>query len=115
MISIEWNQVVPLLALVGFLSAATIIYVRQKLDGVFARSSELVDMRDDMEGRMEAMERRLANMPDHADVRALGTRMSNVESSVAVLGAEIRGLTVGIGRIEHMVDLLVKHQMEAEK
>jgi hypothetical protein len=114
-INLEWNQVLPVIGVITVLLGGVMLYVRQKLDGVFARSSEVASMREALEGRMETMERKMATMPDHADVRALGARMSNVESGVAVLGAQINGLAEGVRRVEHMVDLLVKHQMDGDK
>lgn len=129
MINIEWNQILPIIGVATVLLAGVILYVRSKLDGVFAKTSDVASLRGEMEGRMEEMkgqieeargqiagvEKRLANMPDHADVRALDQRVAGVERGVAVVDAKLTGVVQGVGRVEHMVDLLVKHQMEGEK
>ncbi len=70
---------------------------------------------DALTSRIEGLEKKIVGMPTQEDMRELFRRLGHVESGVAVSTASLQANTAATARVEHMVDLLVKHQLDKEK
>lgn len=82
-------------------------WMRDRFGRDFARAADMAVLST----RVQAVETRIATMPNHEDIRALTTRVAAVEGGVGVVAEKARGIEVALCRVEHAVDLLVQHQI----
>ncbi|GGG30882.1 hypothetical protein GCM10010964_18510 [Caldovatus sediminis] len=118
MISQEWKDIAsligPLIAVGGLLFA----WLKLRLAGDFAPAADIAAVREEVEkarARLAQVEARLTGMPSHDDIARLSARVGEVERGVAVVGEAVRGTGEVVKRVERMVDLLVRHQLQGEK
>lgn len=107
MIQFEWKDLAWILGLVTLLGGSLIAWLRFRLAGDFARSGDV----SALAARVTAMEQRLAQMPNHEDLRQLQSRVGDVERAVAVVAEKISGVAEIMKRVEHQTQLLVHHQL----
>lgn len=107
MITLEWKDIGAILAAVTLLGGLAIGFLRFKLSGDFAKSGDIARL----ESRLQLVEARIAAMPSHEDIRSLSIRVAEVERGLGVVGEAVRGTNEVIRRVEHMVDLLVRHHI----
>lgn len=96
-------------------SGVVLGWVKYRLSDDFARKSELAEVGSTLtkvSARVEAVERHIQTVPTHSDMRALGERIAAVEGSVAVVGAELRGVSAGVARVENDLALIKRHLLE---
>lgn len=114
-VSFEMRDLPPWLiagvSLSSFIGMLLFGFLRARFSGDFARASDMAALGV----RVQAVETRIATMPDHADIRNLAARVGAVESGVAVMTEKARGIEQSLGRVERSVDLLVQHQLEETK
>lgn len=65
--------------------------------------------------RLSALEARLAGLPQHSDLRDLGSRMSGVEQQVGVLAERVESQGESCERIERAVERLTDIHMREGK
>jgi hypothetical protein len=104
----DWAAV---LALGSGIATVLFGYAQWRMRDSFAAKSAV----DAHEDKPEKMERKLATVPTHEDVRRLEQRVASVESSVAVVGSQVAGVRDVVVRVERMVDLLVQDRLAREQ
>jgi hypothetical protein len=67
-----------------------------------------------LEARLSAVELRLARLPDQEDWERLEGRLSAVERDVAVVRTQSTANGDALRRVEHAVDMLVRHQLNGQ-
>lgn len=82
-------------------------WLRDRFGRDFARAADVGALAT----RMQAVETRIATMPDHRDIHALTARVAAVEGGIGVVTEKARGIEASLKRVEHAVDLLVQHQI----
>ena len=68
-----------------------------------------------LDNRVTALEHKVAAAPGHAEFSNLSSRVAAVETGVAVVAKALEGVADGIKRIEHMTDLLIRHQLREDE
>ena len=96
-------------AVMGFLAAFGAVYALVVMDmrRRFAGHAEYAALRQqhsELAQTVGQISMRLSQMPTHADFSGLSQQM-------AVLGANMLGLSESIGQVAHMTDLLVRERM----
>lgn len=109
--TLDWQT---LAAELGVATAIAGIVWRLVMMGARERFASQED-HDALSNRLAAAENRLSAAPGHADFAALGARIAAVETGVAVAQASIAGIDASVKRTEHMVELLVKHELDGGK
>lgn len=107
MIQFEWKDLAWIAAVLTLMGGLLLAFLRFKLAGDFARATDVTALA----GRMNAMEQRLAQMPNHEDLRQLQARVGDVERGVAVVAEKVSGVAEIMKRVEHQTNLLVHHQL----
>lgn len=67
------------------------------------------------EEEVTTMKARMESLPDHEDFAEMKEKLANVDGSVKVAAAEIRGLKDVMQRIEQPLNLLVEHHLRSSK
>lgn len=67
------------------------------------------------EEEVTTMKARMESLPDHEDFAEMKEKLANVDGSVKVAAAEIRGLKDVMQRIEQPLNLLVEHHLRGSK
>ncbi len=103
----DWQTLAAIVAVIGGVGGIVLWLTRNALHGSFAplRSHQ------GLEKRVESLEHRSNTVPGHGEFLALSLRVGAVETGVAVLQQSINGVAEGVKRIEHINDLLLKHQI----
>jgi len=118
-----------LIAPAGIVGAAIYAVLRWRLSEDFAKKDDLkaaidgigkrLDRVDgDIEKNGEAMrgvERRLAAMPGHEDIREMFRRLAGVEASLSGTVARIEGVSALLANVAHQVSLLTQNELDGEK
>lgn len=110
-VEITWATAGEVLTVMVILSGIAFMVLKSRFAGDFVTRNEHARMAQ----RLDAIESKIAAMPTHNDITALGTRVSQVAQEVAVAGAAIEGMRASVGRIENMVDMLMQAQLDREK
>ena len=105
--TIEPTQWAAILGIIVVISGVVMVLIHARL------AKDFVDVRthEGLVKRVEATEAAMARAASHEDVRGLSARMSQVEIGLASASADIKGVHQGVERVEHMVTLLVKHEL----
>nr|WP_249120289.1 DUF2730 family protein [Plastoroseomonas hellenica] len=118
----EWPVVVPALALLSGGLAALVMFVRSRFDGVFAKAetvqklaNEVQELRTGLEARLDGIDVKLGAVPNDDELRELARRVGTVESAVAVVSAEVRGVHEAVGRVEADAKLILTHLLREKK
>jgi hypothetical protein len=106
-ITFEWKDLAWIAGVGVAVGGLLLAFLRFKLAGDFAAKSDVTALA----GRMATMESRVAQMPNHEDLRALQGRIGALEREVAVVGERLGGVTEILKRVEHQTQLLVHHQL----
>ena len=64
---------------------------------------------------MADWDRRVRDMPQHADLRSISDRLATVERVCDVVRAEISGVKDAVGRIERLTNMLLKEKFDHTK
>ena len=110
-LGIDWGAWVSAFTALAIIGGVLLILFRQALAKDFTPASSHAAL----EKRVVEVEQRLALIPTHADMKAVTDRVASVERGVAVVQTSIDGVRESIARVEHMTDLLVKHQLEGRE
>jgi hypothetical protein len=108
--AINWSDVVAIFTLLTGLAGAIFMVLRTRLSGVFVTRHEHEELVD----RVNGIDERLAKLPSHQDITALADKVATVSREVAVVGETVNGASRSISRVEHMMDMLIKQQLERE-
>lgn len=100
-----WKDVVIALGAASTIGAIFIAWVRMQLSSDFAKKPDIAGLST----RIEAVERQMQSVPSHADMARLSERISAVERGVDVVGAEMRGVSAGVHRVEADLRLIKDH------
>lgn len=106
-----WEEAAGFIAVLGALGAGAVWAVRASTRGMFVPMHKHVAL----DSRVITLEQRLNAAPTHGDFAALTTRVNAVETGVAVLHATLKSVGESVGRVEHMTNLLLKHQLDREE
>jgi hypothetical protein len=106
-VSIDWQQIAGASAVATFVAGIVIRLMRGGF--VSTRVHERLDE------RVTTLERKSGDAIGKAEFAALTARVGAVETGVAVAQATLSGVSEGIKRVEHQVDLLVRHQLSKEE
>lgn len=99
--------IMAIVSLGSLLGVVLFGWLRGRFDRDFARTADVTALGV----RVQAVEHRIATMPNHEDIRILAARIASVEGGVAVVTEKARGIEQSLGRVEHSVELLVQHQI----
>jgi hypothetical protein len=111
MIEFTWRDFVASLAAGSLVAGIFLAWIRWQLSADFARKADI----DGLGSRIGKIETQMQGAPTHQDMRALADRISAVERGVDVVGAEIRGVREGVGRVEVDLRMLIHHHMGEKK
>ena len=107
----DWQQLGAMVGVLLAVGGLMLFMVRSALAGLFAERKAF----EALERRVIAVEHRLAEGPTGEDMRELYRRMGAVETGVAGAASAIVGMGDGIRRVEHMLGLLVQHELQRGK
>ncbi|MDO9499023.1 DUF2730 family protein [Falsiroseomonas sp.] len=105
------RDLVLLLSAAGVIGGVVIAWIRLRLSGDFAGKADITALGN----KINELEAKLNSVPTHDDVRRLGDRLSAMESGLATVGAEVRGMREGINRVERDLHLLLQHELAKQK
>jgi hypothetical protein len=103
----DWTQISAFLGVIGILVGVVLWALRASLRGLFAERRAL----EVLERRVSAVEARIAEGPTGDDMRELYRRMGSVETQMASATTAIGGVDHGVKRVEHMLGLLLQHEL----
>jgi hypothetical protein len=106
--SIDWQQGGGLVAVVSAVGGVVLLLVRSSMHGVFADRKSY----EALVARMTAAENRLAETPNGEDMRELYRRVNGIEVGLAANTAAVAGVGDGVKRVEHMMGLLLRNELE---
>lgn len=67
-----------------------------------------------LDAKITELEKLLRDAPVHEDVVDLERRLNALEVAVGEMRADLRGVREGIGRVEHMMTLLLENELRHE-
>ncbi|MBX9873365.1 MAG: DUF2730 family protein [Beijerinckiaceae bacterium] len=102
---IPWKDIALFLGAGSMILGALIAWVKVQLAPEFARKADI----DGLSTRLKDVERQMQSVPSHADMTRLSERISAVERGVDVVGAEMRGVSAGVNRVEADLRLIKDH------
>lgn len=112
---IDWATIsmvaMAVVAVGGVVTGVARAAIRHTLRLTFASVADLKDLSQ----RLAQVEQRIAAIPSHQDIAALRQQLTGLERTVAVTDEAVRGIRDGLGRVEHMMGLLVQAELEKEK
>jgi hypothetical protein len=109
--TIDWQQLAALIIVMTFIGGIGLVILRNSLRGVFVG----VDSFEALEMRVAGVESHVKVAPTHVDIAQLANRVGGVEQRMEGVSESLSGLRDGVGRVEHMVDLLLQHQLREGK
>lgn len=116
--AINWGEIKDVLGVLvavwAVLSSAGLWWLSRQ----FASKVEVADLEVRVGATEEvvtAMKARMESLPDHEDFAEMKEKLANVDGSVKVAAAEIRGLKDVLQRIEQPLNLLVEHHLRGSK
>lgn len=109
--AVDWTQLAAIAGVMTFFSGVGLFILRSSLAGVFAERKAL----EALIARVTVVEQRVAQGPTGDDMRELYRRMGAVEVGVASAASGIEGVKSGVGRVEHMMGLLLQNELTKEK
>lgn len=104
----NWRDIGAIVVGSSAVGGAAIAYVRYRLSGDFARTSDVRDLG----ARMELIEAKISGMPSHEDMRLLTHRVGDLDRGVAVANANIAGALELMRRVEHQTGLLLENELK---
>lgn len=105
------RDLVLLLSAAGVIGGVVIAWIRLRLSGDFAGKADITALG----AKINELEAKLSSVPTHDDVRRLGDRLSAMETGVASIGAEVRGMRDGINRVERDLNILLQHELNKQR
>jgi len=119
--AINWGEIKDALGVVfaiwAVLSSAGLWWLSRQfaskgeVEGLKKKDGELEKRIGATEEEVTAMKARMESLPDHEDFAEMKEKLANVDGSVKVAAAEIRGLKDVMQRIEQPLNLLVEHHL----
>jgi hypothetical protein len=108
---VDWQDLAAFTVVLTFVMGALAWFLRHTMNQHFAARPDHVAL----VVRVSDVERSLLTTATKADVHGMEARLRPVETGVAVVAAELQGVKQSVNRTEHMVSLLVDHQMGTPK
>ncbi len=109
-VAVDWQKLAAFVAVVGAIGGLLLRMMLARARGLFTpRASH-----DALSDRVAKVEQTQRGAPTQTEMAALTGRVASVETGVAVAQATLRGVSEGVGRVEHLLDLLVQHQLRKE-
>jgi hypothetical protein len=108
--AVNWSEVLAIFTLLSGVAGIIFMLLRTRLSTIFVTRHEHAELVE----RVNDMDERVAKLPSHADIGALTEKVSTVSRDVAVVGATVDGASRSISRVEHMMDMLMKNQLDRE-
>lgn len=71
--------------------------------------------REEIAGRIDALERRMETVPDARDMHAIQLSLEELRGDVKSLDARMEGLETSISGLENQIAMLVQHHLEISK
>jgi hypothetical protein len=105
-----------------FVLNIVILWAQWSVRHAFATKDDLAaavaPVRTELQGqerRMSALEAELKHAPTHADLEAIRSGLVSVQTHVAGLSENVRGVNETLGRIERPLNLLLEHHLKEPK
>jgi hypothetical protein len=114
----DWTDVAALIGLLTIPLGVVWGYVKFRLGHVFASRAAHVSLSgqvDDVVVRVAQVETAIAGVPTQGLVGKITERVSSLEVAMAQLGGDVRAVRDGVVRVERMVEMLVKNELEEGK
>lgn len=108
---IDWQRLAAAVAVVGAVATLAWRIVIGQARGMFAGRAAHAALAD----RVAAIEQAQRGAPTQSEMAALTARVAAVETGVAVTREAVDGVGAAIGRVEHLLDLLVENQLKQER
>lgn len=116
MIDIDWREAGAILTVSTIITGIVVWMLQAKLRDYFANRDDVVSLGV----RIGRLEETVRSAPTHADLRAVGERMSAVEHrlvlverEVAVASEGVRGMRDSLARVEAGVTMLQNHLLRS--
>lgn len=103
--AIPWKDIALFLGAASVIGGTLIAWVKVQLTPDFAKKADI----EGLSTRIKDVERQMQGVPSHADMTRLSERISAVERGVDVVGAEMRGVSAGVNRVEADLRLIKDH------
>jgi hypothetical protein len=110
-VSLSLGDVATIIGIVSVVSGAFYSWVHYRLKGDFASASAVAAH----DARLEEVTSVLGQVPRHDDLRRLEARVGAVETNLAGLSAEVRGVRDLCVRIDRGQDLLLQDRLGREQ
>jgi hypothetical protein len=108
--TVNWSEVAAIFTLMVGAAGVVFLMVRTRLAGVFVSQKDF----DALINRVSEVEGHMATLPSRQDVAQLAEKVSTISRELGSVGATVEGSSRAIGRVEHMMDMLIKQQLERE-
>jgi hypothetical protein len=110
-IAVTWPQLAAASAVLLFLGAVVMVFVRAGLRKDFV-SIELFAPPVERLGKIEI---KVNAMPAADEIHHMARRMGAVEAGMARLSAEVAGVQHGMTRVERQLEVLTRHLLDEER
>lgn len=110
MVSVDWATIAAMTAVIATGGTIALVVLRAQLARYFVTRREY----DDLDDRVEAIERRMIGAPTHEDIRLILDRLSEGKGQFSVMEARAASNGSAINRVERQLDILVRAQLERE-
>ncbi len=117
MIDNFWEEVAAALAVASVIGGAVVWAIRASIRGMFVPAQQhhaLAERVGVVSERVSAVEQKLLAAPGHNDFQSLSIRLNAVEMQQGVMQATLKGVSDGVSRVEHILDMLVQHTIRKE-
>lgn len=108
---VNWPALAAMTTIAVILGGLIFMLIRARL------SSEFVTRQDyeHLAGRLQGIENRLANIPQHGDLVAVERRVAEVAQSAAATNAFVQSLKDDTRSIQHQLNMLIEAKLTEER
>lgn len=109
--TVDWQSVAAVATVVVIVSGLIFMLIRARLASEFVTRVDY----EQLAGRLQNIESRLANIPQHADLVAVERRVADVAQSAAATNAFVQSLKDDMNRIQHQLNMLIEAKLTEER
>lgn len=108
---LDWLEISALLAAIGTIGTFLAWIGRMLMSRNFVSHAEHIALG----GRMSGIAQQIERLATRDELLRLEGRVGPMETGIAVLGEQVKGVKEAVVRTEHMVQMLVNHQLDTER
>ncbi len=108
--TVNWPAVGVISGVLSGTAGAIFMLLRTRFSTIFISRHE----HQELVKRVEEIDERVSKAPSYEDIAKLADKLAGLSREVAVVGESVGGVRASVSRVEHMMDMLVKQQLERE-